>query len=252
MSQNNLDRREFLKLLGCSSLLLSLPTGSGCRGPATTSVSVSLVKNPDDAYSVKRAIELAGGLDFLHPGDSVLLKLALNSSNPFPATTSPVVVSELIGLLKKRHAGKIYVGDKSPAWQDTLDCMEKTGIYQAAVDAGAEVVVFEDEDMVPVKPENASHWPQGFSMPGIFNRVDHIIVLPTLRTHSLAGFTMGMKIFVGALPQTDRYSMHSSPLFRKAIAEIALCTDKFRLSLLDARQGFNSEGPDSGNLISPG
>ena len=125
MSINKINRREFLKLAGFSSLLFTFPGAEGCRDeqqPKTTS-TVSLVKDSDESYAVARAIELAGGLDFLSPGDSVLLKLALNSSNPFPATTSPFVVSELIALLKERRAGDIFVGDKSPVWEDTISCM---------------------------------------------------------------------------------------------------------------------------------
>ncbi len=273
MSSDKINRREFLRLTGCSSLFLTLPIFGGCGGngeetetnttntttdiiPDTTTYTanytVSLVKNFDESYAINRAIELAGGLDFLSPGDSVLLKLALNSPNPFPATTSPFVVAELIRLLKERGAEKIYVGDKSPSWRDTLNCMERTGIYQAAVDNDAEPIVFEDDDMVRVKPPGATHWPTGFLMPELFNQVDHIIALPTLRTHSLADFTMGIKIFVGAMPQIYRRAIHDSIYFFERIAEIPLCTDRIRLSLLDARQGFNTEGPDSGNLITPG
>jgi uncharacterized protein (DUF362 family) len=249
---DNLDRRTFLKLLGWSSLLLTVPGTMACTDIIKTPVQAALVKSSDDGYSLKRALELIDGLAFLSPGDSVLLKLALNSSNSFPATTSPFVVSELVKLLKERGAGDILVGDKSPTWQDTIDCLQKTGIYDAAIDAGAQIVVFEDKDMVPVKPENATNWPQGFSIPKIFTEVDHVVVLPTLRTHQMAGFTMGMKIFVGVLPQDERFAMHKSLSFFESIAEIALGTDKVRLSILDARQGFNSGGPDSGNLINPG
>lgn len=253
MSPDKFDRREFLKLVGCSSLLLALPGIEGCREePPDTTYQVSLVKDSDENYTLNKAIELVGGLDFLSQGDSVLLKLALNSPSLFPSTTSPFVVSELIGLLKDKGAGNIYVGDKSPTWRDTMNCLEETGIYQAVVDAGAEIAVFEDEDMVSVKPENAIYWPLGFSIPKLFNEVDHIITLPTLRTHALAGFTMGIKTFVGAIPQAERIGMHASLNFLEAIAEIPLCTDKIRLSLLDARQGFNSGGPDSGNLVTPG
>ena len=250
---DNLDRRTFLKLLGWSSLLITVPGTTACIDNIKKPVHAALVKSSDDRYSLRRAIELIDGLDFITPGDSVLLKLALNSSNPFPATTSPFIVSELVKLLKERGAGDILVGDKSPTWQDTINCLQETGIYDAAVDAGAQIIVFEDEDMVPVKPEKAVHWPQGFSMPKIFAEIDHVIVLPTLRTHQMAGFTMGMKIFVGALPQDERFAMHNkSGAFFESIAEIALGTDKVRLSILDARQGFNSEGPDAGNLINPG
>ena len=211
---DDLDRRDFLKLLGCSSLLLSVPLLPGCEDAGVRTLgSAALVKNADDAYALRRAISLVDGLSFLKPGDSVLLKLALNSSNPYPATTSPFVVQELVALLKEHGAGDVLVGDKSPDWQDTLNCMKETGIHDAAVSAGARIVSFEEEDMIAVQPEKATRWPGGFSMPKIFQDIDHIIVLPTLRTHQMAGFTMGMKIFVGALPQNDRYAMHGSLLF---------------------------------------
>jgi uncharacterized protein (DUF362 family) len=253
VSENmKIKRREFLKLAGCSPLVLTLSLTPACEESNGIASKVALVKNSDESFALARAIELAGGLDFLAPGDSVLLKLALNSSSPFPATTSPEVVSGLVTLLKDQGAGDIFVGDKSPTWTDTMSCLQETGIYDAALGAGAEIVVFEDDDMVPVAPDGAVSWPDGFSVPGIFDRVDHIIALPTLRTHGMADFTMGMKIFVGALPQDDRFKMHESTDFLKAIAEIALCTDKIRLSVLDARQGFNRRGPDSGDLIEPG
>jgi len=258
MSYQKIDRREFLKVMGFSSMLFTLPFSAGCldQTKPNTDIKVSLVKDSDESDAIVQAIDMIGGMDFLSSGDSVLLKLALNSPNLFPATTSPFVISELISLLKDRGAGDVFVGDKSPFWYDetggTVGCMKETGIYQAVVDAGAEVVVFEEEDMVHVKPQKAAYWPGGFSRPKIFNQVDHIIALPTLRTHQIADFTMSMKIFVGAIPQKERFYIHRSNHFLEGIAEISLCTDKIRLSLLDARQGFNSEGPDSGNLISPG
>ena len=85
-----IDRREFLKLLGYSSLLLSVPLLPGCEDAGVkTPGSVALVKNSDDAFALKRAIQLVDGLSFLKPGDSVLLKLALNSSKPLPGHYQP-------------------------------------------------------------------------------------------------------------------------------------------------------------------
>jgi uncharacterized protein (DUF362 family) len=253
MNDKVITRRDFFKIVGSSSLLLTLPMNRGCLVLQAT--KVSLVKNPDDSYAIKRAVELAGGFDFLNPGDSVLLKVALNFADPFPATTSPVVVSELIELLKDNGAGDIFVGDRSPSWLDTMYCMQESGIYQAAIDAGAEVVEFADEDMVSVKPEFAIHWPDGFTMPELFNRVDHIISLPTLRAHRLAGFTMGLKNFVGVIHPDDRLNVlhaSSAPDFLKMLAEIPLCTDKIRFSLLDAREGWSKIiGYEGGTLITP-
>ena len=163
MDWRKITRREFLRIVGSSSLFMTLPLSGGCLN--VRDYAVSMVKDADDAYSIRRALDLIGGLDFLKPGDSVLLKLALNSPNSFPATTSPTMVTEVIKLLKERGAGDIWVGDKSPVWRDTMDCMEKTGLYQAAVDAGAETVEFKDDDMVHVQPGHALHWPGGFFIP---------------------------------------------------------------------------------------
>ncbi len=250
MSADSFKRRDFLKLLGWSSLLCAVP--QGCRPAVDPTIPVAMVKHADTGYAVFRAVELAGGFGFISPGDSVLIKIALNSPSPFPATTSPDMVRQVVSLLKAAGAGDIIVADKSPSWQDTEACLAQTGIQAAAVEAGARTVVFQDDDMVPVQPAGAVHWPGGFHVPALFSQVHHVIVLPTLRTHQMAGFTMGMKLFVGALPQEDRYAMHASPWFHQAIAEIALCTDRVRMSVLDARQGFNRGGPDSGNLIQPG
>ena len=254
MSRNIITRREFLKTISISPFLVSLSMSQGCF--LQEPVKVSLVKNASDSYALKRALELIAGLDFINIGDSVLLKIALNSSNPFPATTSPSMISELIVLLKDKGAGDILVGDRSAYGRDTMYCMEETGIYQAAIDSGAEVVVFEDSDTVHVKPSGAIHWPEGFSIPRLFNQVDHIIALPRLSTHAMAGFTMGLKIFVGAIPPDERLQMHTShglsSAFLKCLAEIALCSDKIRLCILDARQGFSRGGPDEGTVVSPG
>ena len=250
MNPRGINRRDFLKAIAKSSLLMSLPMSGGCAG--WQSIPVSLVKDPDGPYAIRRAIEMIRGLDFLKPGDSVLIKPAINSPNPFPATTSPVMVSELIKILKERGAGTVFLGDRPPEGRDALYCMQESGIYQAAVDEGAELVEFSDDDMFHVKPELAAFWPLGFSVPNICTQVDHIITLPRLSTHALAGFTMSLKILVGILPSGDRYLMHSSPDFLKAISEIVLATNKIRLTVLDAREGFSHGGPDEGTIITPG
>lgn len=254
MSTPTINRREFLKAVSLSPCLLALSLNQGCTLPQP--VTVSLVKDSDDGYALRRSLELIGGLDFIKPGDRVLLKLALNSSNPFPATTSPALVTALIALLWDRGVGEVIVGDRSAYGRDTLYCLHETGIYQAAIDSGAEVAVFDEHDTVRVKPQMAIHWPEGFSVPRLFDQIDHIIALPRLSTHAMAGFTMGLKIFVGALPPEERLAMHTtyllSPGFLNCLAEIALCSDKIRLSILDARQGFSEGGPDEGTVVSPG
>ncbi len=104
---------------------------------------------------VGKAIELAGGLGFINKGSTVLIKPNLNTGDPHPASTNPEVVYEVINLVKKQNPYRIFVGDRSGFWLDTIDCMQQSKIYDAAVSAGAEVYPFDDEEWIKVNPEMA-------------------------------------------------------------------------------------------------
>lgn len=58
-------------------------------------------------------MESATDFSWLSWGDSILIKLALNSGNPLPATTDPWLLGCMIDLLKEKGAGEILVGDQS-------------------------------------------------------------------------------------------------------------------------------------------
>jgi len=241
-------------LAGCTPQLCESDPGFPGDGTGNP-IPVALIKDPDPAYMIERAIELVGGLDFLSPGDTVLLKPVVNSVNPFPATTSPFVLSKVIELLQARGAGRIILGERVPAWRDTMTNLRETGLYQAALDAGLaedDIIVFEDEDFTHVNPPLATAWDGGFCRAALFDDVDHIILLPTIRTHAISEITMSMKTLVGAIHPIDRERMHTSLNIQYKIAEIQTCTDKIRLSILDAREGFSDGGPDTGTLIAPG
>lgn len=61
--------------------------------------------------AVKRAAEAATNFSWLSKGDTVLIKPANNSGEPYPATTSPVGLKAMIELLKAKGAGKVIVMD---------------------------------------------------------------------------------------------------------------------------------------------
>ena len=52
---------------------------------------------------VGKAIELAGGLSFIKKGSTVLIKPNINTGDPYPASTNPEVVYEIINLVKKQN-----------------------------------------------------------------------------------------------------------------------------------------------------
>jgi uncharacterized protein (DUF362 family) len=153
---------------------------------------------------VGKAIELAGGLGFIKKGSTVLIKPNVNTGDPHPASANPEVVYEVINLVKKQDPYRVIVGDRSGYWLDTLDCMKKNKIYDAAVSAGAEVYPFDDEEWIKVNPKNANNWPDGFRIPKIINDADYIISVPVLKTHFIADFSIAIKNWVGILYPKDR------------------------------------------------
>ena len=63
--------------------------------------------------AVRAAAEAATDFSWLSKGDAVFIKPALNSGNPYPATTSPVALEGMVELLKEKGAGRVIVGDMS-------------------------------------------------------------------------------------------------------------------------------------------
>jgi uncharacterized protein (DUF362 family) len=202
---------------------------------------------------VGKAIELAGGLGFINKGSTVLIKPNLNTGDPHPASTNPEVVYEVINLIKKQDPYRIIVGDRSGYWLDTIDCMQQSKIYDAAVSAGAEVYPFDDEEWVKVNPKMAQNWENGFRIPKIVNDVDYIISIPVLKTHSIANFSIAIKNWVGILYPKDRTSnLHpynsNKTVFGNKLAELHLSRLPSFI-VTDCTKVFVDGGPTTGRAV---
>jgi len=254
--EKNFSRRDFLKMVSLLGTTILLGKFFPLKQQAKTSaVLVGIARGDSVADSVRRAINLAGGLDFIKSGESVLIKPNVNSDHSHPGTTNPEVVLEVVKMVKEKNPQRIIVADRSNPWWDTLKAMKKVGIYEAAVKGGAEVVVFGQGGYVRVNPENSRHWPNGFRIPRLVKQVDHVISLPVTKTHIIADFTMGIKNWVGVIPPSDRNYLHSKEeerdFFGSMISEIHLAR-KPSFLVMDATRVFVSGGPSRGDLAEPG
>lgn len=211
-------------------------------------VAVAHANTP--AQGIQAVIASIGGLDFIKPGQKVLIKPNVNSDDPAPGTTHPEALAEVVRLAKEKGA-HVIVGDRSnPNWK-TIPAMKTTGMYQAASEAGAdEIIGFEDTDWIRVKPEKAENWPKGFRIPKILAEVDHIISVPVLHTHSITSHSLALKNLVGLVHAADRMVFHASPKRDEMIAEISLAI-KPRLTVIDGTKAFIDGGPSKGTLRSP-
>lgn len=273
-----LSRRDFLNIAGVGSVMLAsggkssfvLPLCDHLPEEITQPENRVLLHIFDPAetahtQAVREAMLGATDLTWLHEGDSVFIKVACNSNQSHPAVTSPRVLEGVIQVLQAAGAGKVYVGDMSGAYYvrhlaaetigSTRENMRQTGLLEAAEAAGAEIHCFEEvpfeEAYIPGIPQiEAHHWGEDLQVAAILDRVDHIINLPRLGKHVLAGATIGLKNAIGWISDHSRMVLHrDAETFQEKIVEvnaIPQLAEKMRLTLTLIDQVLTTYGPDSG------
>ncbi len=218
--------------------------------------------------AVRTAAEAASDFSWLSKGDAVFIKPALNSGNPYPATTSPIALKAMVELLKQKGAGRVIVGDMSGIEHVKLSpeglsgssrrLMEASGIARAVQTAGAEIHFFEESGwnaFYEDSPAAGSHWKRGLMMPNVLKEVGHIVLMPRCGRHGLAGSTLGLKAAVGYWRTDTRLEYHrDASTFQEKTAEgntVETLRKKQRLVLSAADKILTTYGPDKGYVLQP-
>jgi uncharacterized protein (DUF362 family) len=235
-------RRDFLKRAGSVAAGLGLSPHLGwADAPKATEpakvigpADVGIARGSNMEEAVRRAVRLAGGMDFIKEGQTVLIKPNVTGALVSPTTTNPEVLYATIKLAAERGPRRIIVADRSFSAQfvetspKTIDVMKKVGhldaVNQAIRDIKAPVVAMGLEDAAAeleqlgrpkgtplwrrVQPKEAAHWPKGFELAELLFAVDHVINVPVIKTHFQAWFTMSMKAFVGMSHHRSRMEFH--------------------------------------------
>jgi uncharacterized protein (DUF362 family) len=222
-----------------------------------------------NAYNLfKKTIEAATDFSWLSSGDRVLLKLALNKGNPYPATTDPWSIACMVKLLKEKGAGQIYIGDQSGVesvlWTEnnkrgsSRKCCESAGLFGVIEESGATPLFFEEQGYdayVPAIPEGAHHWHSPIWVTRMVNEVDHIIYLGRVSSHVMGDATLGFKLSVGFLREDSRMAFHQGGdhfyAMYEEINQVPQIKNKFRLAVSSARSVFSLFGPDNGHVAAP-
>ncbi len=235
---DNITRREFMKLSAGAALATLLPksmlSASNSNGP------VIGVAHGDRAKLVQTAVNLLGGIKkFVKPGDVVCLKpnLSFASNTDCGATTSPEVVRQMVQLCLDSGASRIFVVDHTI--QDATLCVERSRIEEAIIDKKVSLVTLQQERQyteiaVPQGKELSS-----IQVPKIIQEADVLINMPTAKSHSATGVSLGIKNLMGLI--WDRGYLHRVNL-HQAIADLATVI-KPHLTLVDATRALTSGGP---------
>jgi len=283
----SISRRGFGRLsalgmaaLGASSVASSARAGEPLLGPESlrpaagpaVPVAVAGVPRAEREAATGSAVALAVGTatDFawLSRGDTVLIKVSCNSGNVFPATTDPLALRAVVGMLKERGAGRVIVADMSGVQSlrfspdetrgSSRALMQQAGLAQVAESAGAEVQAFEEagwDGFYAEAPEASGSWKGEIALPNVLREADHVILMPRCSRHLLAGSTLAQKCAVGWWRHDSRLEYHhDASTFAEKTADantVPSLREKQRLVVTSATRVLALFGPDTGRAVSP-
>jgi uncharacterized protein (DUF362 family) len=237
-------------------------TVDGGNVPGDGRVTVAVVRSNDDLdAAVARAVQLAGGIDAIQPGQSVFIKVNAVSDRAIGTPgirTSNEVIAAVVRLVKQRDPGRIIVGDRSAREFDSTEVFQAAGIEQAALAAGADEVY-----MAPSSSADPEAWmlvqPEGYETAWqaaggilVMRKIiesDHLINVPVCKNHRFALFTLSMKNFIGAIGDASRDPLHFAETFSSNFQpigrDIAVLNLPFSplINVIDATTAVINGGP---------
>lgn len=231
-------RRQFIK------------TGTAAAGVALTSGSVlAQGKKPVVAVAkgkpneiVKKAVDALGGIKkFVKQGDRVVIKANMGFPNPpdWSTTTHPEVVKSIAQLCLDAGAQRVILIDNP--LRDAQMCKEKSGIGAAVKGMKGVVLAMlkEEKFYKPTQVPKAKEL-KSVAVTKEVLRANCLINLPTAKSHSATGVSLGIKNLMGLV--WDRSAYHNKMELNMAIAE-QLYIMKPNLTIIDCVYALLTNGP---------
>ncbi len=214
------------------------------RDRAAGKAELAIARQGGEAAVLTRAaIDALGGMSrFIQRGDVVTIKpnIGWDRTPVHAANTNPAVVAELVRLVLDAGASRVVVTDAS--CNEPNRCFQRSGIWKAAYDAGAEVVLPTEHRFRSMRMGGSvlDEWP-------IFRPLidaDKVINVPVAKHHNLAKFTAAMKNWYGLLGGR-RNRLHQN--IDVSIADLATFLQP-TLTVVDATRVLMRNGPQGGNI----
>ncbi len=175
---------------------------------------------------------------------SVLIKINLNSANPYPASTSREMLDAILNSLIALGVKKICIGDCSGLTHlPTREVIKKKGLSNLKK-YGIKIKAFDYGRWVKIAI-NSVYFKDIILSESIY-KYDKIINLANLKSHSEAGFSFATKSLVGFMHPYQRFELHRDHIEEK-IAELSLAIQP-DINIVDARSIFVDGGPDTGTV----
>lgn len=247
-------RRGFLKTAAQTGLFLTLghPLTSAVNSVWGSEVKSSfpdlVVVKGDPVKAVLTALDRLGGMKrFVKTGQSVVIKPNMSfAKTPDQATnTSPAVVAAVARACIEAGAKKVLVLDHTLHKGEL--CLDMSGIATSCkAITNTYVLALNDERFFQELPV-----PQGKVLTSVkvlqeVVRSDVLISLPTAKSHSATGVSLGMKGLMGLI--WDRKYFHAKVDLNQAIADLTSVI-KPHLTIIDASRALITGGPSGPGRI---
>ncbi len=236
------DRRGFLAGLGVLAGVSALAPWSPLRLARAGGSSRLAVAKGEAASATSLALEALGGIDrFVKTGDLVVLKPNASFPNPpsWGCNTSPEVVATVARLCLEAGARRITVVDNTLGNPEL--CFSRSGLRDALSSMPqVRLLAPKQESMykeVQVTKGVALH---STKIVREVMEADLLINLPTAKSHSATGVSLGIKGLMGLV--WDRNTFHRDMDLDQAIADLATVL-RPQLTILDATRGLLTAGP---------
>lgn len=192
---------------------------------------------------VNAALAAMGGMQrFISRGDIVAIKpnIGWDRTPLHGANTNPAVVAAVVKAAYDAGAKKVVVTDAS--CNDPSRCFQRSGIWKAAYDMGAEVVLPVEHRFrgMRLRGDVLDEWPVYTPLVN----ADKVINLPVAKHHNLSKYTAAMKNWYGVLGGR-RNRLHQN--IDTSIADLATFM-RPTLTLVDAVRVLMRNGPQGGNM----
>jgi uncharacterized protein (DUF362 family) len=198
---------------------------------------------PGAAALVQRAVTAMGGMKrFVSTGDVVVVKpnIGWDRTPAHAANTNPLVIAEVVRLAYDAGAKTVVVTDAS--CNEPGRCFQRSGIWKAAYDMGADVVLPSEHRFRGMRlgGEVLHEWPVYKALV----EADKVINVPVAKHHNLSKYTGAMKNWYGALGGR-RNRLHQN--IDVSIADLATFM-RPTLTIIDATRVLMRNGPQGGNI----
>ncbi|MEO0185187.1 MAG: DUF362 domain-containing protein [candidate division WOR-3 bacterium] len=235
-----ISRRKFLKISTGFAVSLALPKKIFADEEKASGPLIGVARG-EKSKLVKASVDAIGGIEkFVKPGDRVLVKpnISFSANAECGATTSVEVIKQVVELCLEAGASKITIIDYPLANPEL--CIERSKVKEAIVDSDKVSLMILNKERQFIEIEV----PSGKELKSVkiakeLQKVDKFINLPTAKSHSATGVSLGMKNLMGII--WDRSYLHRVDLHR-AIAELGLIF-KPDLTIVDATRVLTSGGP---------